>query len=79
MVKCSRSKIFYIILLWGNQVLNSILNVKNNLILAICLKGKDGYIGNVYLNNIDFRNRNASYLIGIGEKEYWGRGQLKKQ
>lgn len=53
---------------------DAIFNDKNNIRLAICLKGSNKYIGNVNLTNIDFINRNAEFSIFIGEKNEWGKG-----
>lgn len=59
-------------------VADSIVNSSKNLKLAICLKENDKYIGNIYLTDIDYKNRNAGYSIIIGEKEYWGKGLAKE-
>lgn len=53
---------------------NKIFNSKNSLVLAICLKENEEYIGNVYLNDINWRNRSASSGKIIGEKKYRGKG-----
>jgi len=37
-------------------------------------KGNEIPIGIVSLINIDNKNRNAEFIIDIGEKEYWGKG-----
>lgn len=42
--------------------------------LAICDKKHNKYIGNVYLSDIDFFNRSASFAILIGDAQYWGGG-----
>lgn len=55
-------------------VTEAIFESSKNIKLAICLKENDEYIGNIYLTNIDWKNRNACYGIMIGEKEYWGKG-----
>lgn len=47
---------------------------KDKIVLAICLKEDDKYIGNVILESIDWINRSASSAILIGEKKYWGQG-----
>lgn len=57
---------------------DSISNSQRNLKLAICLKENDEYIGNIYLNDIDYKNKNANYGIIIGEKSYWGKGIAKE-
>ncbi|WP_026906661.1 GNAT family N-acetyltransferase [Paucisalibacillus globulus] len=35
-------------------------------------------IGITSLVNIDYKNRNAEYIIDIGEKEFWGKGYGKE-
>lgn len=47
---------------------------KNNIRLAVCLKENDAHIGNVYLEAIDWINRNAEAGMLIGDKKYWGGG-----
>ncbi len=44
------------------------------LALAIALRETDDLIGIIGLNNIDARNRHAALGIGIGEKQFWGKG-----
>nr|WP_201542670.1 GNAT family N-acetyltransferase [Psychrobacter faecalis] len=46
----------------------------SNIKLAICDKKNDAYIGNIYLSNINFFNRSASFAILIGDEQYWGGG-----
>lgn len=46
----------------------------NSLKLAVCLKNTKEHIGNVYLNSIDYVNRNCEYGIIIGDKKCWGGG-----
>lgn len=58
-----------------NWVEEKILQPKNNeVILAICLEKNDQYIGNIYLRDIDWINRNAQLHILLGEESIWGRG-----
>lgn len=52
---------------------NTIFNSKD-IRLAICIKSNDKYIGNVYLTNIDYYNREAKEQLFIGEKSEWGKG-----
>lgn len=40
----------------------------------ICFKSNDNPIGYAGLKNIDFRNSKAESYLGIGAKEYWGKG-----
>ena len=46
----------------------------NEIILAICLEENGQYIGNVYLTDIDWINKNAQLHILIGEESVWGKG-----
>lgn len=51
-------------------------NIGSNekIVLAICLKESDKYIGNIMIQDIDWRNRTASVPILIGDKEEWNKG-----
>lgn len=49
-------------------------NNSSQLKLAICDKKHNKYIGNIYLSDIDFFNRSASFAILIGDAHYWGGG-----
>jgi RimJ/RimL family protein N-acetyltransferase len=51
-----------------------IINNSQKLTLAICLKESHEHIGYVYLFNIDYKNRVASFGKLIGKKECWGKG-----
>lgn len=42
--------------------------------LAVCIKGEDVYIGNIYLTEIDYFNKNAEFGKLIGDKRYWRSG-----
>lgn len=53
---------------------NIIFNSKNSLTLAICIKDTDEHIGYAYLNDIDYKNKNAMFAKLIGEKRFWGKG-----
>lgn len=50
------------------------INDNNRIVLAICLKSNNKYIGNVMLQEIDWINRSASVPIFLGDKEEWGKG-----
>lgn len=54
-------------------VLNAI-NDNNRIVLAICLKENDKYIGNIMLQEIDWINRSAHVPILLGDKDEWGKG-----
>lgn len=51
-------------------------NIGSNekIVLAICLKDSNKYIGNIIIKDIDWRNRSVSMPILIGDKEEWGKG-----
>ena len=46
----------------------------NCLFLGIFLKNNNRHIGNIKLEPIDFKKRNATLGILIGDKDYWGMG-----
>ena len=48
-------------------------NSENRVVWAIC-HDKDGHIGNVSLDKISFVNRNADYVVIIGNKAHWKKG-----
>ncbi len=54
-------------------VQNSI-SAKDRIVLAICLKENDKYIGNVMLQEIDWINRVGRVPIMIGDKTEWHKG-----
>lgn len=47
---------------------------KNCEVWAVYLKSHNHHIGNISLQNIDFKNRQAEIAYLFGEKQYWGRG-----
>jgi RimJ/RimL family protein N-acetyltransferase len=47
---------------------------EHNIILAIALKGSDKHIGNISLDGIDWKERQAELGIIIGEKDEWDKG-----
>jgi len=55
-------------------VLDVIQGKYEKVVLAVCLKENDSYIGNVYLNDIDWFNKNARSGKLMGERKYWGKG-----
>jgi len=57
---------------------DAVYNSNNKLALAVCIKETNEHIGYVYLNDIDYKNRTASFAILIGEKKYWGKGLGKE-
>lgn len=53
---------------------NKILYNNRDVALAICVKENSQYIGNVYLNDINWINRSGESAILIGEQNHWGKG-----
>jgi RimJ/RimL family protein N-acetyltransferase len=53
---------------------DAIFNSSDKILLAICLKENNDYIGNAYLTDIDWINRTAISGSLIGEKKYWSKG-----
>jgi len=54
-----------------NWVVNKIFESGDDIVLVICLKQTDQYVGNVYIRNINWINRSAESSILIGEKSCW--------
>ncbi|WP_306534111.1 GNAT family N-acetyltransferase [Geobacter sp.] len=50
----------------------------SKLVLAVNLKESDVHIGNIALQQIDFRNQCAEFAVLFGEKDYWGKGYSKE-
>jgi len=50
------------------------LEARNEANLAICLRDRDEHIGNIYLRNIDFLDRNAELHAFIAKPEHRGKG-----
>ncbi len=53
---------------------NKVNNSKNEYVFAICDKNNNKHIGNISIQKIDFKNKNAEIAIILGEKDYWGKG-----
>lgn len=53
---------------------DKIFNSDKQIVLAICLKTNNQYIGNAYLNDIDWFNRSARSGRLIGDKQHRGAG-----
>lgn len=53
---------------------NRILNNNTDIALAVCIKENNQYIGNVYLNDINWINKRGESAILIGEQNHWGKG-----
>lgn len=56
------------------EFLQKLRGSDTELVLGIALRETDDLIGTIGLNNIDARNRHAAFGIGIGDKQYWGKG-----
>ena len=52
--------------------ISKVLNKKDEMRFAICIKEKNEYIGNVQLTKI--KNYKAEFHIFIGEEKYWNKG-----
>ena len=58
--------------------INSVYNNKNEYVFAICDKKDDTHIGNISIQRIDHKNKNAEIAIVLGERSYWGKGVGKE-
>jgi len=47
-------------------------------VFAIVIKGSEKYIGNISLQCISIKNKNAEFAILIGEKDYYNKGYAKQ-
>lgn len=54
-------------------VMDSIFD-ENRIVLGICLKKNNKYIGNVMLQQVDWINRTGRVPILLGDKNEWGKG-----
>lgn len=54
------------------------IHATDQIILAICEKGSDRYIGNAYLTDLDWINRSCQVHIMIGERSAWNKGYGKE-
>jgi RimJ/RimL family protein N-acetyltransferase len=55
---------------WFSRLTNS----KNKLVFAICVRETDDHIGNVSIDMIDWRHRNARFSIFLGDESSRGAG-----
>lgn len=60
------------------QWLNRVASDNSRKDFIICLKENDKQIGYTGLMNINYKNSKAEMYMGIGEKEYWGKGYAKE-
>ncbi|NQS76238.1 MAG: GNAT family N-acetyltransferase [Peptococcaceae bacterium] len=60
------------------QWLNRVASDTSRKDFIVCLKENDKQIGYAGLLNIDIRNSKAESYMGIGEKDYWGKGYAKE-
>jgi len=61
--------------------LSYIKSVQNNpscRVFAVCENQSDKHIGNISLQAISLKNKNAEFAILMGEKSFWGRGFSKE-
>lgn len=56
------------------EYIHSVQNNPNSNVFAICMIENDRHIGNIALQQISLKNRNAELAILIGEKEVYGQG-----
>lgn len=59
---------------YEKQWVESAIFDKDKIVLAICLKKDNRYIGNITLQNIDYINRSGHTQILIGDKDKWSKG-----
>lgn len=62
----------------AEKFINSLKNDKSKLVFAVYLKDNNLHIGNISLQQIDFKNNNAEIAYLFGEKQYWGKGYAKE-
>ena len=63
------------------MALSYIQSVQNNptcKVFAICLKENNLHLGNISLQSISKKNKNAEFAILMGENFFWGRGFSKE-
>lgn len=53
-------------------------NDKTKEVYAVYLRETNVHIGNISIQQIDAKNKNAEIAFLFGEKEYWGRGYAKE-
>lgn len=58
----------------AKQFINSLRGDASKEVWAVYLKKKKLHIGNLSLQRIDLKNKNAEIAYLFGEKKYWGKG-----
>ena len=58
--------------------INSLNKDKSKEVYAVYLKENNIHIGNISLQQIDFKNNNAEIAYLFGEKHHWGKGYAKE-
>lgn len=58
--------------------INSLANNSSKMVYAVYLKENDTHIGNISLQEIDLKNKNAEIAYLFGEKQYWCQGYAKE-
>lgn len=58
--------------------IKSLENDTSKVVYAVYLKENDVHIGNISLQEIDFKNKNAEIAYLFGEKQYWCQGYAKE-
>lgn len=56
------------------EYIESSVNSKSTIVLAIIDKESDFHVGNISLQKINWVDRNAEIAFLLGEKEFWGKG-----
>ena len=62
----------------GAAFIRSLADDTSREVYAVYLKQGDLHIGNISLQRMDFRNRQAEIAYLFGEKEYWNKGYAKE-
>lgn len=58
--------------------IKSVKNNPYNVVFAICENETNKHIGNISLQQISQKNKNAEFAILMGEKSFWGKGFAKQ-
>ncbi|WP_084607367.1 GNAT family N-acetyltransferase [Sulfurospirillum arcachonense] len=62
----------------AKEYIKSIQNSLTCKVFAICENVDETHIGNISLQNISVKNKNAEFAILMGEKSFWGKGYAKE-
>ena len=58
----------------AQSYIKSVMENPNTAVFAICLRADDRHVGNIALQQISLKNRNAELAILIGEPSVYGKG-----